>query len=256
MFRYKLFRKLFHLYILAGIAGVLLKLIPAWPLYLGLFLFLIVLLFGVFNLKLSFFLPVFYRGKPGKKQLLLTFDDGPDPEYTPKILKILNNYDVEAIFFCVGKKVRKYPDIVKKMVAKGHVVGNHTWTHSWKFTFAGTDQVRKELLDVERLIDKITGKRPRLFRPPFGVTNPIIAKAVQELNYNTVGWSIRSLDTVLKPDRMKLRVMHQIDPGKVILFHDNRKGTVEMLPEIIEDCISHGYEFAGVEEVLGLKPYV
>ena len=256
MFRYKLFRKLFHLYILAGIAGVLLKLVPAWPFYLGLFLFLIVLLFGVFNLKLSFFMPVFYRGKPGKKQLLLTFDDGPDPEYTPKILKILNNYDIEAVFFCIGKKSQKYPDLIQKIVANGHVIGNHTWTHSWKFTFAGSEKVEKELTETERIINKIVGKRPRLFRPPFGVTNPIIAKTVHELNYKTVGWSIRSLDTVMKPDRMKLRVTNQIGHGKVILFHDNRKSTLEVLPAIIEDCISHGYEFAGVEEVLGLKPYV
>ncbi len=200
-------------------------------------------------------MPVAYMGEPDKNQLLLTFDDGPDPESTPEVLKVLNKYGIEATFFCVGEKVQKYPDIFQKIVANGHAVGNHTWSHSWKFTFFAARKVKKELYDTEFMIEKITGKRTRLFRPPFGVTNPIIAKAVQGLNYKTVGWSIRSLDTVFKPEKMKFHVMRQIGPGKVILFHDNRKGTVEMLPEIIEDCLSRGYEFAGVEDVLGLKPY-
>jgi len=255
MFNYKLFRKLFHLYILSGIAGLLLKLFTIWVFIAGLFLFLIVILFGVFNLKLSFFMPVFYRGDPGKKQLLLTFDDGPDPQYTIGILNILRRYGIKAVFFCVGEKAKKYPDIIQEVVSGGHVIGNHTWSHNWKFTFAGAKRVKKELIETENIIKKITGNRTQLFRPSFGVLNPIIAGVVNTLNYKTVGWSSRSLDTVLSPGKMKLRVIKQIGPGKVILFHDNRKGTLEILPQIIENCIERGYEFVGIEEALGLKPY-
>lgn len=255
MFNYKLFRNLFHLYILAGIAGLLLKLIPVWTFITGLLLFLIVILIGVFNLKLSFFMPVFYRGSKYKKQLLLTFDDGPDPEYTIEILNILSKYGIKAVFFCIGKKVQKYPNITKEVVSRGHVVGNHTWSHKWEFTLAGSGKVKEELIETDRIINEITGKRLRLFRPPFGVVNPVIAKETLALNYKMVGWSVRSLDTVLKPDRMRLRVMKQIGPGKVMLFHDNRKNTIEILPQIIEECMENGYEFVGIEEVLGLKPY-
>lgn len=256
MSKYKLFLLLFFVYVITGITGFIMTWFPVWFFFTGLTAFLIVLIIGVFDLRVSFFMPVLHRGKPAGNQLLLTFDDGPDPVHTPEILRILEKSGIRAVFFCIGVKMQQYPELIGSMMEKGHVIGNHSMLHEWQFTVAGAGRVETELKQTAYTIEKITGKKALLFRPPFGVTNPSIAGAVKQLGYKTMGWSVRSLDTVLNPEKMKLRVLKRLGPGKVLLFHDNQPGTVKALPEIIAGCARLGYSFEGVETVLGIKPYL
>ncbi len=255
MTKYKLYRGLFIFYLVAGGALIFTGFMPVWIFWTVLLIFFTVLIAGVFVLKLSFFMPVIARGDKTQKQLLLTFDDGPDPALTPQVLDILDENGVQAVFFCIGMKVKKNPELVSEMVSRGHVVGVHSMSHSLKFTFGSTDYVKREIRETGQLIEEITGESPVLFRPPYGVSNPHIAKAVRGLGYKTIGWSLRSLDTILDKEKIKSRIYIRLGSGKVILLHDNRKTTVDILQELISHCRSSGYIFSGIREMLGIKPY-
>ncbi|MCD4793433.1 MAG: polysaccharide deacetylase family protein [Bacteroidales bacterium] len=167
-----------------------------------------------------------------KSKIHLTFDDGPDPNTTPKILKVLKKYNKKATFFCIGEKIEKHPEILKQIAEQGHEIGNHSYSHSYYFDFFRTSKVIKELDKTNKLIKKISGKDCIIFRPPFGVTNPNIAKAVKKLNLETIGWSIRSLDTV-KDKKTVLKRLEKAKPGNIVLFHDTKTNTVEILEEFL-----------------------
>lgn len=176
--------------------------------------------------------------------LLLTFDDGPDPENTPLILEILEKNDVKAVFFVTGSKVEKYPEILKRISEKGHLIGNHSYSHSNLFPFFFKETILSELQRTAEICEKITGKKIFCFRPPFGVTNPRIAYAAKKLNYVTVGWSVRSKDTVLKDSVMILKkVLDLVKGGDIILLHDTVDGSVKMLDKLINQCRTDGLEF-------------
>lgn len=176
--------------------------------------------------------------------LLLTFDDGPHPENTPEILGILEKNGVKAVFFVTGSKVEEYPEIVKKISEKGHTIGNHSFSHSNLFPFYLKNTMLSELERTAVLVEKLTGKKLRYFRPPFGVTNPRIAYAAKKLNYVTVGWSVRSKDTVLKDSGVILKkVLELVKGGDIILLHDTVDGSVKMLDKLINQCRTDGLEF-------------
>lgn len=178
------------------------------------------------------------------KGLLLTFDDGPHPENTPLILEILEKNGVKAVFFVTGAEVEKYPEIVKKISERGHLIGNHSFSHSNFFPFFFKNTILSELQRTAEICEKITGKKIFCFRPPFGVTNPRIAYAAKKLNYVTVGWSVRSKDTVLKDSGMILKkVLELIKGGDIILLHDTVDGSVKMLDKLINQCRTDGLEF-------------
>ncbi len=152
-------------------------------------------------------------------------------------------------------KIKKNPELVSEMVSRGHIVGVHSMFHSLRFTFGSTDYVTREIRETGQLIEEITGESPVLFRPPYGVSNPHIAKAVRGLGYKIIGWSLRSLDTILDKEKIKSRIYKRLGSGKVILLHDNRKTTVDILQDLISHCHSSGYIFSGIREMLGIKPY-
>ena len=167
-----------------------------------------------------------------KSQIHLTFDDGPDPNTSPKILEVLKKHNKKATFFCIGEKIEKHPNIIKQIVEDGHEIGNHSYSHSNFFDFYGTSRVIKKLEKTNQLIKNITGKECNIFRPPYGVTNPNIAKAVKKLKMESVGWSIWSLDTV-KDKKAVLKRLEKAKPGDIILFHDTKVRTVEILEEFL-----------------------
>lgn len=204
-----------------------------------------------FNINSGVFLKAVCRNGKLEKGLLLTFDDGPHPVNTPEILDILEKNNVKAVFFVTGSEVEKYPDILRMTSEKGHLIGNHSYSHSNFFPFFLKSTILSELEKTADIIGRITGKKTTCFRPPFGVTNPRIAYAAKKLNYVTVGWSVRSKDTVLK-ERGKVfsSVTGRIRGGDVILLHDTVKGTVEMLDELIGYCKKEGFEFIEPEKFL------
>lgn len=167
-------------------------------------------------------------------KILFTFDDGPHPTLTPIILDILKEHNIHAIFFVIGKNALENPDIIKRIIAEGHQIGIHTYSHSAHFPLLKTTEIEKELQNTQKIIKKITQITTNLFRPPFGVTNPNIAKAVNRLNLQTIGWSIRSLDTSLSVEQSYNRITKQLHNNAIILFHDNRENTSILIQKILE----------------------
>ncbi len=196
-----------------------------------LFIWLAILFTGSKNICSQFYTEVKCTSE-NKSKVQLTFDDGPHPEITPEILKILKKHNQKAIFFCIGKNIEKYPEIAKQIIAEGHTIGNHSFSHSYFFDFFGTKKVIEELEKTNRLIKNISDKDCRIFRPPYGVTNPNIAKAVKILNLQVVGWSVRSSDTV-KNKKQVLKRLEKVKPGDIVLFHDTKANT----PEILNDFL-------------------
>ncbi len=177
-----------------------------------------------------------------EKTVALTFDDGIHPEHTSRVLDILKKHDLRATFFLIGSRAELYPDIVRRMIAEGHQIGNHTYSHKSYFPILSPKKINEELDKTDQVLTAITGKRVIYFRPPFGVTNPTLAKVVKRRNYQTIGWSIRSLDTMEDPiDVTVKRIMDKLHPGAVILLHDDRKNAPELLDELLKRMIEQNY---------------
>ena len=191
-----------------------------------------------------------------EKLVALTFDDGPD-EATSKVLDVLKKHNIQATFFLVGNKVEKHPDIVKRIVAEGHIVGNHTYCHSGCFPLKGAKKTEHNITKCSAAIQKVIGKQPKLFRPPFGVTNPNIGKAVRALRLTNIGWSIRSLDTVKGKTREEVaeKVIKNLHTGAIILLHDRCLDADVLLENIIKGAREKGYSFASLEKMTNIQAY-
>jgi peptidoglycan/xylan/chitin deacetylase (PgdA/CDA1 family) len=163
------------------------------------FIYSVLLALGSMNVCSQFYLDVQCISED-KSKIHLTFDDGPNHETTSRILDILKEHNEKAIFFLIGQKILEYPELVKRISDEGHTIGNHSYSHSNLFPLFRTKKVQEELEKTNTFIKEITGKDCTLFRPPFGVTNPNIAKAVNRLDMQTIGWSLRTLDTVADKD--------------------------------------------------------
>ena len=221
----------------------------------GLF-FLLIISYGSFNIKAGFFLKTHCSGESDKKEISLTFDDGPNPDLTPLVLDILKETKVKATFFLIGNQIAGHESLVKRIFIEGHTIGLHSFTHSFFFGFFSSGRVKAELLQSSQLIYAIIGQKPRIFRPPFGVTNPIIAKVVKNLDYDLLGWSIRSLDTIIKKqDRLLKSLKKQLKPGSIILFHDTARVKVDILAEFINYLNEENYQVVSLEKLLSVKAY-
>jgi peptidoglycan/xylan/chitin deacetylase (PgdA/CDA1 family) len=196
-----------------------------------------------------------FRGPSNEKVVALTFDDGPDPRFTPRVLAILKKYNVHATFFVVGENAERYPELLKKELAEGHTLGNHTYTHP-TMTSVSPAQAHLELSKCNAVIEHITGISPRLFRPPKGFYNVKIMQMLAEMGYQPVMWSLAiEHHEVPTPPMMVDRVLQKVQPGMIILGHDgrlNRENTVRALPGIISGLKARGYRFMTVDEMLDL----
>jgi peptidoglycan/xylan/chitin deacetylase (PgdA/CDA1 family) len=215
-----------------------------------------ILVVGSYNLCFGLYIKAYCKAKTKQKVLALSFDDGPHPEYTAKVLEILKEHNIKAGFFLVGEMVKKEPGLAKQIITDGHIIGNHSYTHTKKFTIRRTGAVIADLKQNEELIQEVTGKKVGFFRPPFGVTNPNIAAAARFLEYKVIGWSIRSLDTMGKRDENIInRVVTRFKPGSIILLHDTHEGIGNILQGIIGEAKKHGYAFVRPDDLLKLEAY-
>ena len=165
-----------------------------------------------------------------------TFDDGPDPESTPRVLELLARHDARATFFLVGSRAERHPDIVERIVAEGHAVGSHTFAHSHFFHFFSPRAMRAE---VERGIDaiaKITGAAPRLFRPPQGLRTPLLRDAMRSMkDLVCVTWTERGLDAMgRQKDAIVARLDGEVRAGAILTLHDGKGlgGTQDRTPTV------------------------
>lgn len=190
-----------------------------------------------------------------EKRIALTFDDGPN-EITPQILTLLKKYNVKATFFCIGKNIQQHPEILKQTFEDGHVIANHSFSHSNFFDFYRKDKVVKELQDTNAIIYNIIGKKVCFFRPPYGVTNPSIRRALCVTNHKVIGWNIRSMDGMIKNEKIIYsRIEKRIAPGSIVLLHDTSLTTVRVLEQLLLFLRANKYEVVGIEELLNLNAY-
>lgn len=205
----------------------------------------------------QFFVPAICRLPNDKeRRIAITFDDGPDATVTPQVLSILNQYNVKATFFCIGEKIAANPLLIKQINDQGHLIGNHSYSHSPVFDFFPAGKVRAELRHTIGLIQEICGRTPRLFRPPYGVTNPAIARAVSTEQLQIVGWNIRSLDGIrTDKDVILNRITRKLQPGSILLLHDTNPSMPQLLPALVEYLLEHQYKIVRLDELIGIAAY-
>jgi peptidoglycan/xylan/chitin deacetylase (PgdA/CDA1 family) len=199
---------------------------------------------------------VIKRGNPAVKAVALTIDDGPHPEFTPKILKILAAQQVKATFFVVGKLVAAHPELVRAERDAGHLVENHTYDHE-ELTSLSPEGVRKQLVRGSQVLESALGTAPQFFRPPCGKHDEQIERIARDLGLTTVMWSTYPGDQgELPAPRIYRGVVDHVQNGSLILLHDGVKQTLMALPEIISTLKKRGYAFQTVAEMargLGAK---
>jgi len=204
-----------------------------------------------------------------KKNLAITFDDGPDPTWTPKILDILKQKNVPATFFVIGWDASRWPQLLRREYNEGHEIGNHTYTHpDWENPNLTPTQIRWELNLTERLIESVVGVKPLLFRPPYGIDHqPESAEEVahlptaQDMGYIIIGqkvdpndWSQLTPGVPLPAADIVKNVLKEAPKGNIVLLHDgggDRAQTVAALPLLIDALRAQGYEFVSVPDLLG-----
>ena len=214
-----------------------------WGYYLALgLLFVGVLSWGVFDIRLGYFIPTLWHLKnKQKRQVVLTFDDGPT-ELTPLFLDLLKRYEAKAIFFCIGRQIAQYPQIVQRIKEEGHLIGNHTYSHIPQNCFASTAVMTQEIQQTDALLAQLGIVTPS-FRPPYGVTNPHIASAARRTGKRVIGWDIRSLDTVIKDEtRLWSRVVSKLTQGNIILMHDTSERTLHVLEQLLKYLKANDYQ--------------
>lgn len=205
-------------------------------------------------------LDIFRRGTAEFKIVALTFDDGPDPAYTPAILDILKEYNVPATFFMVGRHVEQYPGLARRIADEGHTLGNHTWSHR-SLVPLSVDYTRSEIMRSHEMIEQVTGVTPKYFRPPRGVYSAFALDLLRKEGYTTVLWNLTSQDWAELPARrIAAQVLNRTGPGSILLFHDSgnlisaeggdRINTLRALPRVIEGLQEEGYRFMTIEELV------
>lgn len=190
-----------------------------------------------------------------QNSIAITFDDGPTPK-TLSILNLLQEYNVKASFFCIGKNMERYPEIVHRIIEEGHLIANHTYSHSPIIDFYNKQQWLKELTTTDAIIEKLSGKKPQFFRPPYGVTTPSMRRALETTKHKVIGWNIRSLDGVIKNEKIILtKILSSISPGGIVLLHDTSLHTVKIVEQLLKALREKNYNVVSLEQLLDLQAY-
>jgi peptidoglycan/xylan/chitin deacetylase (PgdA/CDA1 family) len=215
-----------------------------------------IVFYGCYYVGSNFFIKIICSAKTNKKEIAISFDDGPATNFTPGILQLLKQENIKATFFCIGKRIAGNENILRQIKDDGHIIGNHSYSHHFWFDMFSSKKMLDDLEQMDHEMKKVTGLQPKLFRPPYGVTNPNLKKAIINGDYTPVGWSVRSMDTVIKDEKKLLsKINRSIKPGAVFLFHDTSKTTLNILPAFIEEVKNKGFLIIPLDKLLHLKAY-
>jgi len=181
----------------------------------------------------------------------LTFDDGPTPDLTPRLLDILREQGVKATLFVIGKRAAGHPELIKRAAAEGHEIGNHTWTHQ-NIPQLTREEALAEIQQTTDILAQILGRKPALYRPPYLATTDELNRWVRdELGMKVISANVDSKDwRDRNADMARDAVLAQAAPGAIILCHETQPTTLDALPEIIRGLKAKGYEFVTVSELL------
>lgn len=179
----------------------------------------------------------------------LTFDDGPDPVDTPRLLDLLREKNVKATFFVVGQRAERHPEIVRRAWEEGHLIGNHTWSHPPLFCFLTPRRLRSEIERGAECIGRICGTKTRYFRSPVGLRHPLLRDALEKAGLEFISWRIRSCDTMIRDSHfLARRILSKAASRDIILMHDRLPNgaqvMLEALPGVIDGLRERGFEFA------------
>lgn len=198
----------------------------------------------------QFFAPVVYRLPTPEPIVALTFDDGPDPVFTPQILDLLAAHDAKASFFVLGERAAQHPELIRRMHREGHTIGTHTQSHRLKFHFGTPTYVKREIEDAIAVVAKEIPSPPTLFRPPQGLRTPCFAAGWQRTRGLTcVTWSVRGLDSLTTTaESIVARVQNRLEPGAIVTLHDgtglgggnDRAPTIGALATLLAMCKERG----------------
>ena len=221
-----------------------------WLFLTWFFAFSAVIVWASFDIQLQYFIDSTLNKRTIIKEVALTFDDGPT-EFTPKFLNLLKEKNIKATFFCIGKQIEKNPEIFKRIIAEGHTIGNHTYTHSNNTGFLSTSKMIEEIKNCDEVMMKFGNLKTDLYRPPFGVTNPNIAKAIKKLGKKSIGWNVRSFDTVIDDEKKILkRITKGLKKGSIILLHDTSEKSYNVLVELLLFLEREKYSTFTIDELI------
>jgi len=193
-----------------------------------------------------------------EKRMALTFDDGPHPRHTPQLLDMLAAKDIRATFFVVGRRVRRYPEVLARTADAGHEIGNHS-AHHVPLSLMPVPLIRRELEGCGDLVERFTGRRPRFMRPPMGWINDVVLQTARDLGYEPVIGSIHPQDS-RQPglDVILRRVRRRIEPGAIMILHDggwrigaDRSQTIAAVDILTDELLADGYRFETLSGLTG-----
>src|SRR5215813_90284 len=212
----------------------------------------------------TFWMPTLWRASGARRAVALTFDDGPDVCFTPRVLDILAEKRVKATFFVVGERAERHPELIRRAHEMGHAIGNHSHTHSLRFHFRHKRGMRSEIGACNRVIRSAIGREPRLFRSPQGLKTPALGDALREHGMAAIGWQVRGMDYWLRdPARIARRLVQGAVDGGVLMLHDgggfqgslDRSATIGALPLVIDGLRARGFTFVRVDQLFDVPAY-
>ncbi len=248
---------IFFIVLLAILIGVHVKYgLPLYVYLLVLLIYSLIVFYGCYYVGSNFFIKILCSAKTNQKEIAISFDDGPVTNYTPGILQLLKQANIKATFFCIGNRIAGNETILNQIKEDGHIIGNHSYSHHFWFDMFSSKKMMHDLRLMDEELKRVTGLQAKLFRPPYGVTNPNLKKAIIAGNYTPVGWSVRSMDTVIKDEKKLLdKISSSLKPGAVFLFHDTSATTLKVLPAFIKEVKNRGYHIVPLDKLLHLTPY-
>jgi len=187
--------------------------------------------------------------------IAITFDDGPHPQNTPRLLDILKERNIKATFFVVGQLAKEYPGIIRRILAEGHEIGNHTMTHPFNIARLSEDRLMHEVGDTHKALVDIAGYHTRLFRPPGGATNATLKQRFyDEFGYSTILWSVDPNDWK-RPgvSVVTSRLVNGAHNGAILLCHDLHAPTVDAMPNTLDSLLTKGYHFVTVSQLINME---
>jgi peptidoglycan-N-acetylglucosamine deacetylase len=212
----------------------------------------ILIICGVAFIRMQLYVPAFCHGDRAAKEIALTFDDGPDPEITPALLKLLKEENVTATFFLVGRRVSDHPELARRIAEDGHLVGNHTYLHQWWTNLMLPWVLEREIARTQAAIEQATGEEVALMRPPMGLTNPWYRRVLAKHRLKMVGWDVRPFDGYRSVRDVIERVSRNARGGSIIVLHDGSAGrdVLEITRAVIHELRGRGFEFVPIDEMI------
>jgi len=240
------------------VRSVLVGPVPPALAWVALFAYLAIAVTGVLVPQLEMFGEVVSRADTERRAVALTFDDGPNPETTPRVLALLAQAGAKATFFVLGAKAEQYPDVLRAVADAGHSIAVHGYEHNRLYAFLTPAAVARDIARAVAVVERVTGVKPRWFRPPVGQVSPRTAAGAKRVGLPIVAWSVRALDGIRSadPERVAARVARGLAPGAIVLLHDAAErddfepASLAALPRILERLSALGLAGVTLDELL------